>query len=100
MQDEDRPPLRVSKRSAFGAMVCCLLLTGCAVSAQSPDFLLLNSYFPSWLIGVFIAIPLTVLIRFGLIKAGIDDFLPFRFFVYVCIWLIIAMIFSYIYSPR
>lgn len=76
------------------------ILSGCAIGAQSPDFLLLNSYFPSWLVGALVAVVLTVLIRYGFIKIGIDDYLPFRFFVYVGIWLIFSMAFSYFYSPR
>lgn len=75
-------------------------LSGCTLAAQSPDFLVLNSYFPSWLVGALIALVLTVVIRYGFIKAGFDDYLPFRFFVYVGIWLIFSMAFSYLYSPR
>lgn len=86
-------------------VICCLFillggLTGCVSGAQSPDFLFLNSYFPSWLIGSLVALVLTIFVRFVLIKFAVDDFLPFRFFVYVGIWLTIAMAFAYIYSPR
>lgn len=73
---------------------------GCASGGQAPDFLLLGSFFPSWLIGALIAVPVTVLIRSWLIKSGVDDYLPLRFFVYVGFWLVIAMLFTYFYSPR
>lgn len=75
-------------------------LAGCASGVQSPDFLFLNSYFPSWLVGAIAALLLTVVVRVVLIRCGVDDFLPFRFFVYVAIWLILTMAFSYFYSPR
>lgn len=75
-----------------------LLCSACATRA--PSFLLLGSYFPSWLIGLVISIPLTVLVRLGLIKSGIDDVLPLRLFVYTCVTLIFTMIFAFVFSPR
>ena len=75
-------------------------MAGCASGAQSPDFLFLNSYFPSWLVGSMAALVITVVLRVVLIRSGVDDFLPFRFFVYVGIWLILTMLFAYFYSPR
>jgi hypothetical protein len=77
-----------------------LALTGCSIEKKSPDFLILNSYFPSWLVGGLIAIPITILARCILIKLGVDDFLPWRFFVYIGFWIIVTMVFFYINSPR
>lgn len=77
-----------------------LLLSGCSFGAQAPDFLLLNSYFPSWLIGAIAATPITVVVRYGLMRVGIDDFLPLRFWVYISFWLILALAFAYFFSPR
>jgi hypothetical protein len=76
-----------------------LLLTGCNAS-RAPSFLLLNSYFPSWLIGCFIAVPVTLIIRHVLIRTGIDDLLPWRLLVYFCIGLLFTMVFAYYFSPR
>lgn len=94
MNNKNKYPLLLGLLLFFGS------LAGCTSGAQSPDFLLLNSYFPSWLIGSLVALVLTVFIRFLLIKASIDDYLPWRFFVYVAIWLVFSMAFSYFYSPR
>lgn len=71
-----------------------------AAGARAPSFLLFDSYFPSWLVGAFAAIPLTLVVRHVLIRAGIDDVLPWRLFVYVCLGLLFTMAFAYYFSPR
>lgn len=76
-----------------------LTLSGCG-GAQSPTFLLFDSYFPSWLVGVFVAVPITLFIRSLLIRSGLDDELPLRLLVYVCIGLCFTMAFAYFFSPR
>jgi len=88
------------KSSLFIFLSFSLLLTGCTVDPQSPDFLLFNSYFPSWLVGAILMAPVAVFVRFVFTKLGIDDFLPFRFFVYLGFWMIFTMAFWYFYSPR
>lgn len=81
-------------------MAVSLAMSGCSLSAQSPDFLVLHSYFPSWLVGALFALIATVALRYVLVKTGVDDHLPLRFFVYVGIWLIGTMAMAYLYSPR
>ncbi|QIM47829.1 hypothetical protein G9Q38_00860 [Pusillimonas sp. DMV24BSW_D] len=76
-----------------------LMLGGCS-QGRAPSFLLFGSYFPSWLVGVAISIPLTLLVRWGLIRVGIDDVLPLRLLVYVCLGLIFTMMFAFLFSPR
>lgn len=102
MLRKERP--RLNNKNKYPILFCLLIFTsslaGCASGAQSPDFLLLNSYFPSWLIGSILALVLTVVIRFVFVRSGVDDYLPFRFFVYVAIWLVFSMALSYFYSPR
>lgn len=80
-------------------LLISLLLTGCGSGDRAPEILILSSYFPSWLVASVISVPITVIFRFAMIKAGVDDYLPFRFVVYVCIWLIICMAIYYINSP-
>lgn len=75
------------------------MLAGCS-QGRAPSFLLFGSYFPSWLMGVAISIPLTLLVRWGLIRVGIDDVLPLRLLVYVCLGLIFTMMFAFLFSPR
>lgn len=76
-----------------------LLLSACS-QGQAPSFLLFDSYFPSWLVGIFVAVPITLIVRVILVRTGIDDVLPFRFLTYLCMGACIAMAFSFYYSPR
>lgn len=85
-------------RHGFGLYVL-FLLVGCS-SARAPSFLLLGSYFPSWLIGAGVSIPFTLVVRWALIRAGIDDALPVRLLMYVCVALLFTMAFAYLFSPR
>ncbi len=87
----------MTKRN-FAIVLITIFCSGCA--ARAPSFLLLGSYFPSWLIGLIISIPITALIRLGFIRSGIDDVLPLRLFTYTCMALIITMIFAFVFSPR
>ncbi|KUF41232.1 hypothetical protein AS359_10685 [Comamonas kerstersii] len=90
---------KFKKKSAIYATLVPLF-SGCTGTGQAPDFLILNSYFPSWLVGALVAMVITVCIRVLLIKLDLDDYLPFRFFVYTALWLSISIVFTYIYSPR
>ena len=56
-----------------------VLLSGCA---RAPSFVVAGSFFPAWLIFIFIAILITLLIRVVFIKIGLDDVLRFRVLVY------------------
>lgn len=76
-----------------------VFLSGCA-QARAPEFMIMGSYFPSWLVGAAVAIPLTLLLRTALIRLGLDDLLPVRLLVYVCIGLMFTLAFAYFFSPR
>lgn len=67
---------------------------------RAPEFFLMGSFFPSWLVGAALAIPFTLVLRWLLIRAGLDDVLPLRLLVYVCIGLLFTLGFSYVFSPR
>lgn len=59
-----------------------LLLSGCT---RAPSFVVAGSFFPAWLIFIFVAILITLLIRVVFIKIGLDDVLRFRLLVYSCL---------------
>jgi hypothetical protein len=61
-----------------------LPLAGC-LSAGAPAIPLFGAYFPSWLLCAFIGILGAVVVRLVFIRAGIDDALPIRLPVYICI---------------
>jgi len=67
------------KRGVF--IVAALLpLTGCSAA---PSTNILGSYFPSWMICVLIGMCLALVIRWILVKLGIDKELPAPIVVYL-----------------
>lgn len=82
-----------------GLLLLPLLVAGCG-APRAPSFLILDSYFPTWLVGVAVAIPLTLACRYVLIRLGIDDELPLRLLVYVCLAICFTLAFAYFFSPR
>lgn len=44
-----------------------------------------GAYFPSWMLCVCIGIIGALAVRVVLVRAGIDDELPFRLLVYICL---------------
>lgn len=93
-----RPALAVAA-TRLGLLTCLLALSGCS-QGRAPSFMIMGSYFPAWLVGLAISIPLTVVIRQGLIRSGLDDALPVRLLVYVCLCVLLTLAFTYIFSPQ
>lgn len=74
-------------------------LCGCTRS-QAPSFPLLGSYFPSWLVCAFIGVIAAVIARILFIRVGIDEVLPWRLLVYVCLALAVAFVSSLLLFAR
>ena len=95
------PALKKTQRPF--ALITCLasvsMLTGCG-QGRAPSFLIFGSYFPAWLVGLAISIPLTVIIRAVLVRNGLDDALPLRLLVYSCLCLLLTLAFAYAFSPH
>lgn len=85
------------RRAAF--LPVLLLLAACD-TARAPSFLVMGSYVPSWLVGAFISIPLTLLVRLVFIRLRLDDALPLRLLVYLAIALLFTLAFAFLFSPR
>lgn len=85
------------QRAAWLSML--LLLAGCD-TARAPSFLIMGSYVPSWLVGAFISIPFTLLVRLVFIRTRLDDALPARLLVYLAIALLFTLAFASLFSPR
>jgi hypothetical protein len=71
-------------RALLAGLAVLPLLGGCSLA---PSVYVAGSYFPAWLVCVLGAVLLTLLIRWGLIRAGVDDALPMRLPVYACLTL-------------
>lgn len=72
------------------AVMGAVTLGGC--SAGAPTVFLAGAYFPAWLLCSVAGVLGAVLLRFGLVAAGIDDAIPFRLPVYVCIAIAIGLL--------
>lgn len=68
-------------------------LAGCT-GVGAPSFTLVGSFVPYWIFCVFLALILTVIIRVCFIRWGIDDVMPLRLVVYVCLMLTLTFLFS------
>lgn len=69
------------------------MLSGCN-GQQAPAFVLFGSYFPSWIACALFGIVIAVIFRVVFICISIDDVLPVRLLVYVCLALIVAFVSS------
>ena len=76
-----------------------LSLMGCR-AARAPDFLVFGSYFPNWLVGTVVTLPLTLLVRWMVIRIGLEEAMPALLFVYTALFVLLTMGFAYIFSPR
>jgi hypothetical protein len=66
----------------------------------SPSLPIAGAYFPFWLICAFGGIISAVVVRVVLIRAGVDDVLPFRLLVYVALAAALALVFARLFYGR
>ncbi|MEB7891803.1 YtcA family lipoprotein [Hafnia alvei] len=84
-------PCRVALHALIFSQV--LSLTGC-VQVGAPSFTLVGSFVPYWILCAALALILTIIVRVGFIKCGIDDLMPIRLVVYFCLMLTMTFVFS------
>jgi len=66
------------------APLAAIALSGC-VTTQAPSIPLFGAYFPAWLACATVGILGAVVIRVLFVFIGLDDRLPLRLFVYLCL---------------
>jgi len=71
--------------------ISTLVLTGC-VQVGAPAFTLLGSFIPYWMVCAAIGLVVAIIVRVIFIKTGIDDVLPLRLLVYLCLMLTVSFI--------
>lgn len=71
-----------------------------ATAANAPSLPMFGSYFPYWLISLFSAVMLTVMIRVILVTVGVDDFLRWRVITYMSLALSLTFLISFLYFGR
>lgn len=72
-------------------IISTLFLTGC-VQVGAPAFTLLGSFIPYWMVCAAIGLVIAIIVRVIFIKTGIDDVLPLRLLVYLCLMLTVSFI--------
>ncbi|MFL9149832.1 YtcA family lipoprotein [Escherichia coli] len=89
---------KYGKRSGVISLIVSMVssLAGCTWGG-APSFTLLGSFVPYWIFCVTMALILTVIIRASFIKWGIDDAMPLRLVVYVCLMLTLTFLFSLLF---
>ena len=83
-------------RSLILLTASTLVLTGC-VQVGAPAFTLVGSFIPYWMVCAAIGLVVTIIVRIVLIKIGIDDVLPVRLLVYLCLMLTVSFISSLLF---
>lgn len=66
------------------APLAAIVLGGCT-ETRAPSIPLFGAYFPAWLACATLGILGAVLLRVLFVFIGLDDRLPLRLFVYVCL---------------
>jgi len=72
-----------------GAALSLVFLTGCR---GAPSINVLGSFFPGWMFCMAIGVVGSLLLRLVFIKTNIDEHLPMRTPVYVCLWVLITLL--------
>lgn len=90
---------KYGKRSGVISLIVSMVssLVGCSSWVGAPSFTLVGSFVPYWIFCVTMALILTVIIRASFIKWGIDDAMPLRLVVYVCLMLTLTFLFSLLF---
>ncbi|MBO1551598.1 hypothetical protein GBM03_17010 [Yersinia pseudotuberculosis] len=94
--------LTTAKQAPWRGSLILLLtiaLSGCS-GTQAPSFSVVGSYFPYWMACAFTGIITAVIARVLFIRIGIDEVLPWRLLVYVCLALAVAFICSLLLFTR
>ncbi len=68
------------------ALLVLLLLTGC-MPVHAPMVAVAGSFFPAWMLCAFAGLLLTLVARVILIRAGLDEHMPWRVVAYAALTL-------------
>jgi hypothetical protein len=80
----------VRRTPVFAAAV---LATGAAQAADpaAPSIVVFGSYFPAWILCAVVGVLGAVIARFILARLGVDEFLPLRLAVYLCLAIVFGL---------
>lgn len=99
-------PLAAVRAAPRPALLAALLnaallgATPAAAAPLAPAVSIYGSFFPSWLICIFIGVIGTVVVRIGFVMVGLDDILRWRVPAYTAVAVILTMISSQLIFGR
>ena len=70
---------------------------GRAADAAAPSIVVFGSYFPAWILCAIVGVVGAVIARFLLARLGVDEFLPLRLVVYLCLAIVFGLAFWLLY---
>lgn len=73
--------------------VAAVMATGAAQAADpaAPSIVVFGSYFPAWILCAVAGVLGAVIARFILARLGVDEFLPLRLVVYLCLAIVFGL---------
>lgn len=83
----------------WAAAAAAVLLAGCS-SRSAPYVTVFDSYFPAWILCAVIGIVGASLVRVLLVRWGLDEELPFRTPVYLCLAAALMFLSSLLFFTR
>ena len=69
----------------FSRHIGLYLLLALSACNRAPSQNILGSYFPAWMLCAAIGIVLTVIAYNIFVRTGIDEFIPLKLLVYICL---------------
>lgn len=62
-----------------------------AADPAAPSIVVFGSYFPAWIVCAVVGVVGAVIARFILARLGVDEFLPLRLVVYLCLAIVFGL---------
>jgi uncharacterized membrane protein YeaQ/YmgE (transglycosylase-associated protein family) len=62
-----------------------------AADPAAPSIVTFGSYFPAWMVCAIVGVVGAVIARFVLARLGVDEFLPLRLVVYLCLAIVFGL---------
>ena len=81
-----------TRRRAF-VFTAAIMAANAAQAADpaAPSLVVFGSYFPAWIVCAILGVVGAVVARFILARLGIDEFLPLRLVVYLCLAIVFGL---------
>jgi len=85
--------LSARSAAAGGAFMAAMTAVGAAKAASpaAPSIVVFGSYFPAWIVCAVAGVAGAVIARFVLARLGVDEFLPLRLVVYLCLAIVFGL---------